>query len=726
MKDLVPFKNFNDQAPLKPPPSIAGFGLEDVFNSIMRRKWILLGVITGFLLFAAIALFLIPQRYTADVLLMVADRDSGLIDMNSVIPGLSGDAESISSEIEILKSRNLAKEVVGKLKLYRDEEFNDHLDLSAVRGQKLTEEDQSRVIDSFLKRLDVRHRSPARIISVAFSSEDPVKAALVANTLAERYIYEQVETKISATEKSNVWLKQLVATLRDDVNSAETAVERYRLNMGMIEGKEGDLATQQITELNSQLIIAKSARAEAQSRLRQSRRLINSPGGVESASEVLKSRLIQDLQAQEAKLQRKFGELSNEYGESHPTTVNFYAELSRLQDKIKMEVKKIIRNQENEVAIAIARQKSMQADLDKLKSQINEANQNQIQLRALESEAEVNKMLLDTVLSRHRETSSEADRKIQQADARVISEADVPVQASFPKTIPILALTVILATIIGLIAIFLMEHLDSSFRSSDQIERIAGVAPLGLVPLIADIKDGYPTPESCLLNRPNSPFTESIDTLGWTINLFKPANHPRKILITSAEPDEGKTTIATCLAIRQAVEGKKVLLIDADCRMPGIRKVLSLSNRPGIVDFINGTASLEDIILYNKESGLSVTQVGKSISNPSSVLEPDGFDRLLTYLTGHFDLIILDSPPVMAASDALILSSKVDTTVFVARWGETKPETVNFALKQIESSRGHVAGVLLTMVDMSKQALYGYAEYGSNSYNAKDHHPAPA
>jgi capsular exopolysaccharide synthesis family protein len=394
--------------------------------------------------------------------------------------------------------------------------------------------------------------------------------------------------------------------------------------------------------------------------------------------ETLRSDMIQQLRAKEVEVQRQLAELSTEYGERHPRMLNLRAEAASLHQKIQSEVR---------------------------------LNAAQVPLRALEREADSSRLLLNTFLARLKETSAQQDISVQQPDARIISRADVPLRPSFPKALPILALSLAGSTLTGLLVAFVSDHLDRGFRSAEELEEVTGATALGLTP-IANVATKGATPVVNVLTNPKSAFTESIRTLSWTANVSSSDAPPKKILVTSAEPGEGKTTIAVCLARIQALADKKVLVVDADSRRPAVAKALGAHDGPGLTELLLEEATLKQVVWKDERTGLDMIRAGKAPHDVPSLLASPRMDALLETLSGRYDVIVIDSPPVMVAADARVLSTKVDGTILVVRWASTPRDVVNAALRQLHAAGGRFTGTLLNMVDLKKYAPYGYGDSG--------------
>ncbi|HXH25508.1 MAG TPA: GumC family protein, partial [Vicinamibacterales bacterium] len=515
-------------------PAAAGAeaDVREMLRRLARRKWTILGITALLTLAAAVVTFQLTPRYRAETQVMIESRQQRVVDVEEVLSGLSGERETIESERRVIASRALAEKVIARLKLSRDPEFNpalrephpllrllnpltylppeqellewlpepwrDLVRLTSLEAPKTPEEileaERARVVDTFLDRLDVLPDGRSRVITIAFTSEQPELAARVANTLAELYLVEQLEAKYEATRLATEWLNDRTAELRDKVKASEDAVEAFRRQAGLIEGKGVTLASQQVAELNTQLILARTARAEAEARLRQVQSLLGGAGGVDSAAEVLSSPLIVRLKEQEAEIMRRAAELATQYGPKHPRMINIQAELEDIKGKIGFEVQKIVQSLRNEAGVARAREASLSASLEALKENAGRANGAEVRLRALEREASANRALFETFLARLKETTAQQD--LHQPDARIISRADVPENPAFPRKKLILAGVLLAALIVAIAVAFLLERLDPGFRSSEQIETMLGVPGLGLIPLLTGLRVVGRNPES--------------------------------------------------------------------------------------------------------------------------------------------------------------------------------------------------------------------------------------
>ncbi|HHQ13846.1 MAG TPA: polysaccharide biosynthesis tyrosine autokinase [Chromatiales bacterium] len=534
----------------------------------------------------------------------------------------------------------------------------------------------------------------------------------MANTLADEYLQARLETKFRLTRQANTWLSERIEELQARVREAEAEIEKRRSELGLLEGNGVTLASQQLVELNTQLVMARTARAEAEARLQQVQRLTRTPGGMDSTIEVLESPLIQRLREQEAEIERRVAELSSELGDKHPRMIQLRAEAANLQERIKREIGKIIAGLRNQVAVAKAREESLQKSLDQIKQRVTAANQDDVELRAMEREATANRALLDTLLMRQKETVSQDDSDFQQPDATIVAQAVIPVEPSYPRTMVVIGIAFIGSLVIGLLVILIMELLDGGFRSGEQFEQATGVPAIGFVPAVKKPRE-YKTLPGYLAGRPASAFGESMRTLNWSLKLASPDKPPRIVLVTSSLPGEGKTTVASSLATAQSKAGQRVVLVDADIRRPGCHSINGVDLEPGLTNLLSGEHTLDAVLGTSQWCGLNVIPAGTPSPQAPNLLGSKRMRNLITELLNRFDLVVIDSPPVMAAADARILARLADSTVLAVHWGKTRRRTVRLTVRQLQAAGAHLAGGLLTMVDVRRNSRYGYGDSGA-------------
>ena len=709
--------------------------LREFFRTIWRWKWTIFGLTFGLTMLCTLVLFQITPLYKSDAMVMLEARESKVVDLEAVVAGLPPDVEILQSEIEVMRSRDLMAKVVDHLGLAQLPEFNRALrppnrlgallgldrwlfPLLAGEAAELSADERrmaerNRVVSELLKRVSVSAKGRSRVVAIVATSEDPRLAATIANTVADLYIVEQLEGKFEATRRATAWLNERIGDLRESVAVSEEAVEDFRRKSGLIKGRSVNLTSEQASELNTQLILASTSRAEAEARLAQARKLMASPGRGASTTEVLNSPLIQSLKQQQAEVERRAAELSVEHGEKHPKMINIRAEQNDIGRKIRAEIGKIVQGLENEVRVARVRESSLKESLNSIKSTVASSNQAEVQLRALEREANADRMLLETFLARYKETSAQQDIKFQQPDARLISRGAVPEFPSSPKKKLIVPLAAVGSAIIGVLLAFLIEHLNPGFRSAQELEAYTGHPVLGLLPKHRGRVLRGRRLHDRVANEPSSEIGEAIRTIHTSIHLTNMERRPRSILVTSSEPGEGKTTLSIGLARTAARSFDRVVLVDADLRRPAVHRLAGVRAGPGLTELLTGEADLREVIQTDPLSGAHIIAAGATDPNPPALFTSSQMRRQLMKLAEQYDLVILDSPPVLAVSDTRILAQLVDGTLFAVRWYDTKREAAGMGLRQIVTSGGAVMGTVLSMVVPKKYARYGgYDGYG--------------
>lgn len=715
--------------------------LGNVLHIYWLRRQIFLSVFILLVVVSTIILFQVTPKYTASTKILIGMPSSEIVNVKAV---LDGELAAIKTEIEILTSRNLAKKVIHQYNLHHLVEFNPLLNekgyfsflnpknwfsddaletLDVIVRHRSEEEKQQYILtiatDIFLKKLAVKSVTDSQVIKISFESEDSNLSAKITNALSDIYINSQLQAKLDATKQASSWLSHQLSELRNKVKVSDKAIELYREKYGITrEISNIEVLAEQLSEINYQIIIAKAEQAEAEIRLRQINRLLKSDSNVETTSEILSSTLIQKLKEQESEVIRKMSEMSVELGSKHPAMIRIKAEIRDLQGRIRAEIKKIASGLQKEAEVARIREHSLQNGLADLTRKMNTRGKASVQLRVLQREANANKVLFNNFLNRFKETSSTLN--IQEADARVISLAETPLKVSFPKKGRFFVFINILSFLISSAVIFLIEIINHGFRTPEDIEQTTGHLAIGLIPLIKS------DPFEYVLDKPHSDLAESLNSLHISLALSNPDNKIKTVQITSSVPEEGKSTLALCLARFVANAGQKVLLVDTDFRRSTITEKLGISKKhQGLTNLVvlNQKLNISEFIFKDPLTELKIMPKGTAkYTNPSDVFTSKRMKTLVTQLKTHFDLIIFDTPPVMVVADALALAQQIDKTIFTIRWNRTPRKVVTAALLQLERvAENNVTGIVLQRVNLKQHGSYGgsgyYYHYGKyNQY----------
>lgn len=730
---------------LAPPP---GGDFADTLRKLLRRKWLIAGCLFGAVVLTIVVAALLPQRYTATTQLLVGVPSTKLGQIQSVVPDPTVDIAAIQSESYILQSRDLAGRVVDRLGLDKIAEFNpalrpetlwDRLDprrlfreavqmfavheprrsgastksAAADDGQTTNPERES-VIDTLRERLDVFPLDRSHVIGLAIESQDATLAARIANAYARTYIEDQMVNKVAMTDRADKWLQEHIRRLRDQVEKDDRAVEDYRRAHGLYETQKDTITDQQLADLNTQLILAQATKAEADARLRQAKQKARSADAADTMPDVLNSPLIQALQQQQSIVERRVADLSAHYGAKYPDMVRAKAELKDIKRKIHTEIVKIIAGLRNAAETANARYEALRKNLDSMKNVAGRDNESTIKLRALQRESEASRALFEEFLQSSKETAVQRD--FQQPDAQIVSRASVPNRPSFPPLDLLFVVGIVGGLLVGILVALLAEQFDSTFRTEDEVEEMTGLRALAVVPRISRrrLSGDYST------RNPTSAYSEAMRRLDMSLRLGEKESSSRVVMVASGAANEGKSGICLSLARMAAAAGSNVIVVDCDWRRPRLHSLLHRPNKMGLGELLTGRV-LPDDVVYRDSSGAHLIFAGQLRPRHTHLLFSERMRYLLASLTRHYDLVLIDTPPVTVGAEILHLSQMVDKAIYVVRWGHTPRDVVLKGLRQLAAIGAPVVGVVLSRVDPKRYRRYarGGHDYTNRSYTGR-------
>lgn len=700
---------------------------------LRRRCVVILLSVVSITLLSILVVYQVTPLFSATSSVAVTTQKTQIVDVEQVVTGMAPDTALMETQAAILRSPTLASKLIDRLKLDLDPEFSPSarqalqkqfelfqpttwfntrkavslsLNVPASTSVKAARE-RSVLVRAVTSAFQIRIEPRSYVLSVTATSEDPAKAALMANTLAELFIADQIETKYDATRRASVWLEGRVAELKASSIAADQAVEAYRVANGLVGGTNGGIESQQLSELNSQLIVARVERATKAAELGQIRRLTASGAGLEASASTLQSPVIQNLRQQESEILRKLAELKTTYAAQHPKIINANAELRDVREKIGTEVRKIGAVTANELAVASAREQALAGSLAVARGRTGANSLAEVKLRQLEREAESARALYENFLNRYKETREQIG--IQTPDARIVSQAGVPITPSYPNKPQVALLAFVASILVGVGLAFLIERLDNTIRNPDLLERLGAGSALAIVPAAREESDA---PEDIVIEKPLSQVAESLRTLRNALSLVDVDNPPRVVMITSSLPGEGKTFLSSTFA-RSALAGyRRVLLIDADLRKPRVHKVFGLDNEAGLAEVLSGAAPFEQVVRRDPRSQVDVLTSGRRSPSPMDLLRSKHMSDFIGRVRVAYDLVIIDTPPFAPLADAQVVAKLVDKIVLVVHWGKTPTPVLRNVVKQMAKLAVPLAGSVLTQVDMRRHAAYGYGEYG--------------
>lgn len=706
-------------------------------RSIQKRSWLILLLTLLIVAVASLVANSLTPVYRATATLFIEPAKNKVVSIEEVYGGVSGNREHIQTQVEILKSRELAEKLVKRLKLTTDPAIDPSqkppaLNLSIPWQEWIPsgwlpetpapseEALNNAVIGAVLASRDVQLVRSSFLIRVSFESIDKVLAAKAANTLAEIYIENDLEARLQMTQKASSWLGGRVKGLREAVETSERALQQFRDREKIVDAKGVALgASSQLTSLTTAMVVARQKVAELENAYRQVQAVLKgeSRATLESIPAVLRSASVMPIKAAEAEAERKLAELSNRYGANHPRIIAAESDLRAARENTQKAVDSVVSSITREYEVAKATEQSMLASLEKSKAEIQDINRKEFQLAALERDVQSNRQLYDLFVNRAKETGVTGD--LQSTIARVIDPAVVSGVPVKPQKTRIITMSLFIGLILGILLAFLLEYLDNTVRSSEDVAIKLEVPMLGILPFVPGRHSKFELQKGFLENF-SPAFSEAVRTLRTGI-LMSALDHPHKVvLVTSSVPEEGKTSVAMNLAFALA-QVKRTCLIDADMRRPSIYKIMGGDAKmAGLSNLVANTEPVGKCV-YEHESGLFYIPSGPIPPNPSELLSSKRFTDVLTKLETMFDVIIIDSPPVQLVSDAMILAGVANALAFVVRADATPYQVSKGALEQLKKGKAHLLGVVLNRLDVDKaERYYGYGKYVS--YGGKYKH----
>ena len=714
--------------------------LADILRVMHTRKLTILGTAALVVAITGLAVSQLTPLYRATAYVLLDQRQNNVTGAEAVVAGLSNDPTSIENQVQILRSRALAGEVVDKLDLANDPEFSgsdeeeepsgitawlspsriaEWLNVSPWLGANAapSEEEEAAaatfdprddLINRVLGSLTVSAQGRSSAIAVTFTAKDPEKASKLANTLAAAYVEDQLTVKSEATQKASEWLAERLEEVAAQTQNAERTVEQYKVTNNLTDSSNGaSITQQQLSALNTQLISAQADLAQQEAKFSQVAAMKES-GRSADISQAVASSLISQLRQQETEVLRQEAELASRYGPLHPKVLDLQSQKQNLATKIDEEVRRVVETVQNDVEVARVRVRSLRDALEDITSKAQGENLARVKLSELSSAASSNRTLFEAFLKRFNEI--EGHDAIQTSDARLISPATVPGSPSFPNPMVFYGAAVPGGLMLGLLLAMLSDSLASGFRTQQQVERTLSLPVLAALPEVSGTSRTRRRAADRVIKKPMSAFAEAVR--GLQLGLVLAERPPKVVVVTSSVPSEGKTTVAVSLARIAARSLRRVILVDADLRQPAVVKATNLSQpQPGIVEALTGTP-LEDCLCKDPMSDVLILP-GRRLANPSDVLSSGQMTKLIQTLAESCDLLIIDSPPLLATNDARILAQFADAVLFVVRWERTPREAALHALRSLSDVMAPTMGVVLTRTDWEQ---FQYYNYGNKKY----------
>jgi capsular exopolysaccharide synthesis family protein len=586
------------------------------------------------------------------------------------------------------------------------------------------------LIDTYQGKLKIEPAKGTQLVKIEFSSPDPEFSAKISNAHADAYIRQGVNLRTQANQEAQRFLETKLAELKERVEKSEAALNSFRREKGILSlSDKENIVVERLADLNRRLTDAEAERIglEAQARLISKR-------AYDSLPAVINNGLIGSLKAQLVRFEGEYAHLASQFKPGYPRLAQLKAQMEETRQRLGEEIRSVVGGINSAYAAAAGKEKELRTQMDKQKAETLAQKDAAVEYAILAREVDTNSQLYNSVLGRMKETGVAAE--IRTSNVSIIDQAEPPLEPSKPKK----KFTLLLAAIVGLVGglglAFFSEYLDNTLKTPEDVERYLRLPNLAIVPDFLHLpkapRNGklrisrqestlnsklcVPTKKVALSGLPLSGITEAYRKLRTSIFLSRPGEPPQTILFTSGTNAEGKTVTVANTAIMFAQTGLRVLVIDADLRRPSCHKALKVRNGPGLTDFLTGQVELEKMIKPTSIANLFVLNCGSTPPNPTELVGSKKMHDTLADLKNRYDFILIDSPPVMPVSDAVVLSTMVEGVVLVVRAQETRKDLVKAAVSQLGNGQGKILGVVLNRVDIRSADYTGYQYYYPHFY----------
>lgn len=711
-----------------------------LWQAIWRRKWSIITLSLIVMMVSVLVVLSLTPIYRAATTLLIEQKQAKIGSIEQIYGLEGGSNEFLQTQFELLKARSLAERVVRELNLTTHPEFDprqqpeplinfsikdllSNLSIDQfipgmmpsdleVTEEMLEEQIFEQVTQAFMKRISVEPQGKSQLVKVQVDMADPVLATQAANMLSNGFIESQLEASMEMSVTATTWMNSRMGELRSKLKIAEDTLQEYREKENLVDvDGVSTISAAELAATSERMIDARRNRAEAESMYRQVQSMRNSGWEkLASVSAVLGDPLIQQFKTNEARAKAKVDELSKRYGARHPTMEAARTDLAAAQASLRGQVEQVVAGIERNYQLAVANEGSLRSSVNINKAQIQDISRKEFKLRELQREVDSNRALYDTFLTRLKETAATSD--LDSANARIVDKATVPTTPIKPKKALIVVLATFLAGLVGVGLVLLLEALNNTFKSTEEIENTLNLPVLGLLPLVN--KKDRKQVANLFHDDTNKSFSESIRTIRTSVVLSSMDTPHKTIVITSSVPGEGKSTVAANLAFALG-QMENVLLIDADMRRPTLAKNFSFPvGTPGLANLIAGTAQLVECI--KNVDGVDMLSAGAVPPNPLELLSSERFTEVMALLSSKYDRVIIDSPPTQAVSDALVLSTLANALIYVIRSDHTAKPLVIKGVGQLLQNNAPVTGIVLNQVDIKKAQKHGYNYGGYYDY----------
>ncbi|WP_242392050.1 GumC family protein [Anaeromyxobacter oryzisoli] len=698
--------------------------LRAYWRVLVRRRWTILAVFAAVVLLTLVATLRQPRVYAATATLIIdlqAPKVLNNKDVQDVVEtgtsSLYSSKEYFETQYKIITSRAVAQRVIEKLQLARDPRF---LGLEGIKDtakleQALAKLDPPAVLQD---RLSVVPVKDSRVVKLVVEDRDPKWAATIANAVADAYIAESLSVRANTTQSASDWLEQQLADLEAKLAQSGDALYKFKQAHDIVATSWEDrqnVVSQRIAAINDALTKAQVQRATLEARNELLTKSVDALKDDPQADATLLSAqnmAIPDLKVRYLDAKVECADLASRYLPNHPKVEGCNAKVAAARTNLDREIQNTIGGARREYDEAVGAEKKLSQLLEKAKGESFGLNQYEKEYLELKRAHDNNQRLYEMVLARLKDTG--VTGMLQMSNVRVLDRAEPPEKPVRPQPVRNLALAILLGLAGGVGLAFLLETLDTTITTREQIEERLGLPFLGVIPRI-DKADGH-SPELAIHSAPTSAASECLRSIRTNVLFMSPEKPLKTILVTSSGPGEGKTTTAASLAATMANSGNRVLLVDADMRRPRVHKVFGLAPGAGLSSLILGDGALEAAVVRTEVPNLDVLPCGPVPPNPAELLHTQSFAKLLEQLSRRYDRVVIDSPPAGVVSDAIVVATKVDGTLVVVKAGQTSRDMAARTVRNLANVQARVLGTVLNELDLSDRRYAQYYSYSSGYY----------
>jgi succinoglycan biosynthesis transport protein ExoP len=704
--------------------------LYDYLLILRKHQWLILAFMLAVVTIVSIATFRMRPVYVATAKLLIERENPNILPFQGTDAyAFEADMDNyIETQSKILTSETLALQTIRNSGLAGSPEFSSGNGPSeAIASGTLKNQKRPPEIAAFLGSLGVRHVLNSRLVEVSFESTDPIRAAQILNAHLDNYIEQNYVSRYEATSKASGWLKSQLDELRIRVQESEDRRINYeRQNQIWGVDDKQNMTMTRLADLSKEL-----ANAESETLKKRALYEYAESGALDAVPQIRDNAILQEMQKRHNDLSIQYTDAVNQYGPNFPKVQRLQAQMKDLEAQMAQERKGITVQLRSDYDEARQHQELISQRLEQQKSETNSMSEKMVQYNILKREAEANKVLYEGLLTKLKEAGISAGLK--SSNIRVVDPAMIPSSPSRPAKTRNIALSFLVGLVGGIGLALLREYMDNTVKTPDDIETLSRLPSLAVVPAFSDgsrtkkssrffkspTLDQDKKIELVAQHLPKSQMAEAFRALRTALLLSQPEHPPQVILVTSALPREGKTTAAANLAVTLAQLGDKTVLIDADLRKPGVGRLLNLGSGKyaGLSSYLAGASTLDQVTIPHPSiPNLAAIPTGPLPPNPADLLSSHKLAEAIAELRTKFKFVVIDSPPIMAATDAVILSVQTDGVLLVVRSGETPKEAFTRTRDLLVSVKSRLLGVVLNAVDASAPDYYYSYRYYPYSY----------